>query len=336
MGRRSRDALASATKRGHRDALRHGATAPPQAAGAMDRDCRTMTRTVRWYSGCHSRLARMPGARSTQRPALAAVVVADAGGRPGGQQHHLQSAGRTGAASVSIRGRRSAAGGHDHGARRHVRRSRERLGRRFARMEASAPRPSRNGRCTCGGTRTCREWIFPKTWPGFYVSPGFFSLLGVAAGARPRVPRRGEPSRPASARRARPRPVAAAIRRRPADRRQVGALRRRAVRSGRRRAGGFQDSGRRRGLGAAGVDRRAMGQSTRRTPTACSRASPTVTLSESARAEIDVDHRDAAPRFPRHQQEPPGARDDVHRTAWPIPAPVRSSASGRPPRCCCC
>ena len=110
---------------------------------------------------------------------------------------------------------------------------------RISASGANNRRPSRTGRCTSGGTPTCRASTFPSRFPAFFVSPGFFELLG----SRPIMGREFTESE------AQPgqhhRVVlghglwAAAIRIRSEHRRQERAARRRAVRSRRRCAAGL-------------------------------------------------------------------------------------------------
>ena len=177
----------------HRGALRLDAAAAAQAAGAVDLDRRCEPRGP-WWTGL-TRDVLYARRAIVQRPLLSFTVVVTLA---------LALAANSTTFSLMdalvLRPYRFAGVDRlrrrDHGAPRRPTSSIGSTSRpRIFASGASSRAPSRTGRCTSGGTPTCPASTSPSRCPAFFVSPGFFELLGSTPDHGPRVHRRARRSR---------------------------------------------------------------------------------------------------------------------------------------------
>ena len=281
----------------------------------------------RWWTGL-TRDVSTRGARSPSAPPF--LSWSSSRWRwPCRQQHDLQPAGRAGPAPVPLRGSRPPDDSHDHGARRQLLRSRERLGAPISAMAACVDDRRAAGRCTSGGTPTSRAST-RRASAGF-VSPDSLRLGSPPALGREFHDDEAEPGQHRVV-------LGHALWARrfgggPAHCRHDGALRRRAVRSGRRCAGGFQDPDGAE-LWAPLALTAAWAEPARRTPRRLARLADGAS-SNSARG-ADHDHRHRSGAIIRRPTVSRYARVCLYeRHGRPRRRPVHRR-SGRPRPSCCC
>ena len=269
-------------------------------------------RTDRWWIGL-SRDVLYAWRSIRQRPCARGRRGPDAGRGAGRQQHHVQPDGRARAASVPVRGCRSTARRHDHRARRHLRRSRERVGGRFPRMAAAVHDRHATGRCTCGGTRTCLASTSPSRSPVSACRPATSRCWASS----PALGREfiDEDAQPGQHRRV----VLghalwhAALRRRPRHRRHDRPVRRRAVSkwSASRRHGFNIPDGAEVWAPLALTETQWQNRRARRLRGV--RATGRRRDRRKRARGADRDHRQPAPRSRRYQHQPPGTSAHIHR-----------------------